>query len=164
MPLDILDGILSQFHPGRTLHGDIWVALEVKYWTLKRSGCSLVQENGYYWRKLWKVLSPTDLTISRSSLEQVLLCPSHKQNRMVDMLSTSRNDPIDKIGVGICMHDIQQSRWKAYLKKNGSSNYFVQWRRPICWNNITSIEGLLQEFTSSFLWVYGEIRSHQWIK
>ena len=36
---------------------------------------------------------------------------------MVDMLSTSRNDPIDKIGVGICMHDIQQSRWKAYLKK-----------------------------------------------
>ena len=49
-----------------------------------------------------------------------MLYLSYKQNRLVDMLSTGQNDLTDRSCVGICMHDIQQSRWRSYLGKNFS--------------------------------------------
>ena len=45
-----------------------------------------------------------------------MLYRSHKQNRVVDMLSTDQNDPTDKSFEGICMLDIPQSRWREYLQ------------------------------------------------
>ena len=75
-----------------------------------------------------------------------------KKNRMVDIMSTGRNDPADRSCVGICMHDIQQSRWRSYLARNVSSlsNY-----------NKALIKRLFHEFTSSLLWINQKIRFHQ---
>ena len=124
----------------------------MNYWTWNTICCSLVQKNEYCWQNPWNALFETGPSIPRSSSEQVLLYLSHKQNRWVDMLSTGRNDPADRSCVGICMHDIQQSRWRSYLGRNVSSlsNY-----------NKAFIKRLFLEFTSSLLWINQRIRFHQ---